>query len=89
MISLRIYINIFKKQILKMARRTTISVQGRTATKMEYTNRTVGRGNGRDIFLFATASRPALGPTQLPSELSGALSLWVKRPSSSNEVKNT
>jgi hypothetical protein len=49
------------------------------------------------IFLFTTASRPALGPTQPPIKwVSGALSLEVKRPGreaghsppSSEEVKN-
>jgi hypothetical protein len=36
---------------------------------------------GRDFFLFATASRPALGPTQPPIQwLSEALSPEVKRP---------
>jgi hypothetical protein len=33
------------------------------------------------IFLFTTASRPALGPTQSPIKwVTGALSLGVKRP---------
>jgi hypothetical protein len=50
------------------------------------------------IFLFATASRPALGPTQPPIQwVSGILSPGVKRPRretdhsppSSAEVKNT
>jgi len=49
------------------------------------------------IFLFTTASRPALGPIQYPVQLElGALSLRVKRPEpeadhsspSSAEVKN-
>jgi len=36
---------------------------------------------GQVIFLFATASRPALGPTQPPIQwVLGALSLGVKRP---------
>jgi hypothetical protein len=35
---------------------------------------------GMGIFLFTTASRPALGPTQLPIQwVPGALSLGVKR----------
>jgi hypothetical protein len=46
------------------------------------------------IFLFATVSRPAVGPTQSP--IQGALTLGVKRPEreteqsppSSAEVKN-
>jgi hypothetical protein len=55
-----------------------------------------GRGNDR-IFLFATASRPALGPTQPPIQwLPGALSLGIKRlgreaahsPPSTAEVMN-
>jgi hypothetical protein len=34
-----------------------------------------------EIFLFTTASRPALGPTQPPKKwVSGSLSLGVKRP---------
>jgi hypothetical protein len=38
-------------------------------------------GGGLGIFLFATASRPVLGPTQPPIQwVSGALSLGVKRP---------
>jgi hypothetical protein len=50
------------------------------------------------IFLFTTASRPALGPTQPPIQLAqGALSLGVKRPwreaehtpPSSADFKNT
>jgi hypothetical protein len=60
------------------------------------------RGSGFDarrglgIFLFTTASRPALGPTQPPIQwVPGALSLGVKRsgrevdhsPPSSAEVK--
>jgi hypothetical protein len=53
---------------------------------------------GLGIFLFATASRPALGPTQLPIHwVPRALSLGVMRPvrkadhppPSSAEVKNT
>jgi hypothetical protein len=53
---------------------------------------------GLGIFLFTTASRTILGPTQLPIQLvSGALSLGVKGPEreadhsppSSAEVKNT
>jgi hypothetical protein len=52
---------------------------------------------GLRIFLFTTASRPALGPTQPPIQwVPGALSLGVKRsgreadhsPPSSAEVKN-
>jgi hypothetical protein len=36
---------------------------------------------GLGIFLFTTASRTALGPTQSPIQwVPGALSLWVKRP---------
>jgi hypothetical protein len=36
---------------------------------------------GLEIYLFITASRPALGPTQLPMQwVTGALSLRVKRP---------
>jgi hypothetical protein len=36
---------------------------------------------GLGIFLFATASRPALGPTQPPIQsVPGTLSLGVKRP---------
>jgi hypothetical protein len=36
---------------------------------------------GLGIFLFATASRPTLGPIQLPIRwVRGALSLGVKRP---------
>jgi hypothetical protein len=36
---------------------------------------------GLGIFLFTTASRPPLGPTQLPIQwVPGALSLGVKRP---------
>jgi hypothetical protein len=51
---------------------------------------------GLEIFLFTTASRTALGPTQHPIQwVTGALSLWVKRPGreaghshqSSTEVK--
>jgi hypothetical protein len=51
---------------------------------------------GLGIFLFTTASRPALGPTQPPIQwVSGAFSLGVKRPmrevdhspTSSDEVK--
>jgi hypothetical protein len=50
------------------------------------------------IFLFATASRPALDPTQTPIQwVAGDLSLGVKRPGSEadhsppfgSEVKNT
>jgi hypothetical protein len=38
---------------------------------------------GLGIFLFTTASRMALGPTQPPIQWApGALSLWVKRPGS-------
>jgi hypothetical protein len=53
---------------------------------------------GLEIFLFTTASRTALGPTQPPIQwVSGALSLGVKRsgheadhsPPSSAEVKNS
>jgi len=49
------------------------------------------------IFLFTTASRPALGPTQPPIQwVTGTLSLGVKRPGregdhsppSSAEIKN-
>jgi hypothetical protein len=37
--------------------------------------------HGLGIFLFNTASRSALGPTQLPIQrVTGAPSLWVKRP---------
>jgi hypothetical protein len=52
---------------------------------------------GLGIFLFTTAARPALGPTQPPIQwVPGALSFGVKRPgceadhspSSSAEVKN-
>jgi hypothetical protein len=52
---------------------------------------------GLGIFLYTTASRPALGPTQPPIQwIPGALSLGVKRPGreadhssqSSAEVKN-
>jgi hypothetical protein len=52
---------------------------------------------GLEIFLFTTASRTALGPTEPPIQwVSGALSLRVKRPGreadhsppSSAEVKN-
>jgi hypothetical protein len=44
-----------------------------------------GRGfdswQGLGIFLFTTASRPVLGPSQLPIQsVKGALSLEVKRP---------
>jgi hypothetical protein len=59
------------------------------------------RGNlppqGLETFLFTTASRPALGPTQPPIQwVPGALSLEVKRPGreadhsppTSAEVKN-
>jgi hypothetical protein len=55
------------------------------------------RGGGLGIFLFTTASRTALGPTQPPIQrVPGALSLGVKRPGreadhsppSSAEVKN-
>jgi hypothetical protein len=36
---------------------------------------------GLGIFLFTTASRPAVGPTQPPNQwVPGALSLGVKRP---------
>jgi hypothetical protein len=51
-----------------------------------------------DIFLFTTASRPALGPTQPPIQLvPGAFSLEVKRqgceadhsPPSSAEIKES
>jgi hypothetical protein len=53
--------------------------------------------HGLRIFLFTTASRTALGPTQPPIQwLPGALSLGVKRPrreadhspSSNTEVNN-
>jgi hypothetical protein len=53
---------------------------------------------GLGIFLFATASRPALGATQPPTKwVPGVLSTGVKRPGreashsaqSSAEVKNT
>jgi hypothetical protein len=38
------------------------------------------------ILLFTTASRPALGPTQLPIQLlTGALSLRVKRTEREND----
>jgi hypothetical protein len=52
---------------------------------------------GLGIFLFTTASRPALGPTQPPIQwVPGAVSLGIKRPGceadhtppSSAEVKN-
>jgi hypothetical protein len=52
---------------------------------------------GLGIFLFTTASRTALGPTQPPIQwVRGALSLGIKRPGrkanhsppSSAEVKN-
>jgi hypothetical protein len=52
---------------------------------------------GLGIFLFTTASRPALGPTEPPIQLvAGVLSLWVKQVGlkadyshpSSAEVKN-
>jgi len=55
-------------------------------------------GQGLEIFLFTTVSRPVLEPTQFPIQwLPGALSLGVKRPEqkvdhsppSSAEVKNT
>jgi hypothetical protein len=40
-------------------------------------------GEGLGIFLFTTASRTALGPTQPPNQwVPGALSLGVKRPGS-------
>jgi hypothetical protein len=38
------------------------------------------QGQSRNIFLFATGSRPALGPTQLPVQwVSVAVSLGLKR----------
>jgi hypothetical protein len=41
---------------------------------------------GLRIFLFTTASRTALGPTQPPIQgVIGAISLGVKRPRSKNE----
>jgi hypothetical protein len=55
------------------------------------------QGQGRDSFLFNTASRPTLGPTQPPiPSAPGALSPGVKRsdvvadrsPSPSAEVKD-
>jgi hypothetical protein len=55
-----------------------------------------GKGN-YDIFILGTASRPVLGPTQLPIQwISGALSMGVKRsgreadhsPPSGAEVNN-
>jgi hypothetical protein len=57
----------------------------------------MGPRQGLGIFLFTTASRPALGPTQPPIQwVLGSLSLRVKRPGreanhsppSSAEVKN-
>jgi len=55
-------------------------------------------GGGMEIFLFTTASRPALEPTQppIPWVPAGALSLGLKRqgreadhsPPSSDDVKN-
>jgi hypothetical protein len=42
---------------------------------------TVRFPGGAGIFLFTTASRTALGPTQPPIQgVPGVLSLWVKRP---------
>jgi hypothetical protein len=44
-------------------------------------NRGFGSRQGLGIFLFTTASRPALRPTQPPIQwIPGALSLRVKRP---------
>jgi hypothetical protein len=41
---------------------------------------------GLGIFLFTTASRPALGPTQPPIQWEpGALSLGIKRPGREND----
>jgi hypothetical protein len=48
-------------------------------------------GRSRDIYLYATASRPALGPTQPPIEgVPGPLSQGIKWPGreSSAEMKN-
>jgi hypothetical protein len=55
------------------------------------------QGQLRDVFNFAIASRPDLGPTQRPNEwIQAALSLGIKRPGrqadhsppSSAEIKN-
>jgi hypothetical protein len=52
-------------------------VTTRTSLILGYTF--VGKELG--IFLFTTASRTALGPSQPPIQwVKGALSLWVKRP---------
>jgi hypothetical protein len=43
-------------------------------------------GQRQEIFLFSTASRLALGPTQHPIQwVPGALSLGVKRPGSESD----
>jgi hypothetical protein len=48
---------------------------------LDYRGSRVRFPSGLGIFLFATASRTALGPTQPPIQwVPGALSLGVKRP---------
>jgi hypothetical protein len=45
---------------------------------------------GKDIFLYSTASRPALRPTQLPIQwVLGALSPGVERPGREAEYSPT
>jgi hypothetical protein len=65
--------------------------------EVEVDDRVFKSRQGLQIFLFTTASRPALGPTQPPIRwVPGALSLGIKRPGreadhsppSSTEVKH-